>query len=141
VDGQGRVVNSSGYVLNPQITIPQDATNISVAQDGIVSVTRPGAAAPQVVGQIQLVKFSNPEGLVSLGNNTFGESSNSGAPIPGAAGQSGYGPITQGFLEMSNVDIVEEMANMMMAQRAYEANIKVVRAGDEMFAATINILK
>jgi flagellar basal-body rod protein FlgG len=141
VDALGKMVNPSGYVLSPQITVPQDATNIFVVGDGTVSVTRVGLAVPQVLGQIQLVKFNNPQALESLGNNVFAQSANSGSPTTGVPGQSGLGSISQGFLETSNVDIVEEMTNMMLAQRAYEANIKVAKTSNEMFAATIDMFK
>jgi flagellar basal-body rod protein FlgG len=141
IDGLRRVVTAGGDILQPQITVPVDATSIQIATNGTVSVTRPGMAAPQVIGAIPLVKFSNPGGLLSLGQNLFAEGANSGMPQAGNAGTGGRGVINQGFLEMSNVDIGEEMVNMMLAQRAFEFNLKSIKTSDEMLKSVFDILR
>ncbi len=140
-DGQGRLVAADGSILQPQINIPLDATSIQIARDGTVSVTRPGAAAPQVLGQIQLVKFSNPAGLVSLGQNYYAQGASSGMPAAGVAGAGGFATIEQGFLEASNVDMAEEMTQMMLGQRAYEFNLKSIKTADEMLESVFDILR
>lgn len=132
MDSDGRLVTSDGYLIQPEIVIPPNATSITITSDGTVNVQIPGVNEPQQQGQIQLAKFSNPAGLNSLGRNLFEESVASGNPIPGTPGQDGFGTIAQGFLEMSNVKVVEEMVNMIAAQRAYEVNSKSIQAADEM---------
>ena len=132
VDQNGAMVNASGYALDPQITIPQDATSVTIAPDGTVTVTQPGQTTPQQVGQITLVKFINPTGLNQLGKNLVQTTLASGEPIEGTAGLEGLGTIQQGFLEMANVDVAEEMVNMIIGQRAYEANSKTIQTVDSM---------
>lgn len=132
IDQNGNMVSSSGYQLNPQITIPQDVTSVTIARDGTVSIMTAGASAPTQVGQITLVHFINPGGLNLLGNNIVQPTTASGDPIEGNPGQDGLGTIRQGFLEMSNVDVAEEMVNMIIGQRAYEANSKTIQTVDQM---------
>jgi flagellar basal-body rod protein FlgG len=138
-DGQGRLVNSDGYLLEPQITIPENATSISITSDGNVSVVIPGNTEPQAIGQVQLVNFVNPAGLSNMGRNLMTETAASGNPIVGTPGQDGLGSIAQGFIEMSNVQVVEEMVNMIVAQRAYEVNSKAIQASDEMLQQANNL--
>jgi flagellar basal-body rod protein FlgG len=133
-DGTGRVVTSDGFPLQPGITIPDDATSVTVGSDGTVSVTQPGQTASQQIGTIQLARFVNPAGLVSVGRSLFVPTSASGDPIVANPGTEGMGTLGQGFLEMSNVKVVEEMVAMIMGQRAYEANSKAIQTADEMLA-------
>lgn len=132
LDGQGRVVTSEGYQLQPGLNIPEGATNITIAVDGTVSVTTAGATEPTEVGQIQLAAFLNPPGLQPEGDNLLSETPASGAPQVGAAGLDGRGRVRQGALEASNVSMVEELVAMIETQRAYEVNSKVVKSVDEM---------
>jgi flagellar basal-body rod protein FlgG len=140
-DGQGRLVTANGDILQPQINIPLDTTSIQISNNGTVSVMRPGLAAPQVLGQIQVVRFPNPSGLISIGTNLYGQGPNSGIPQTGIAGIGGFGAINQGLLEMSNVDTAEEMVQMMLAQRAYQVNIKSLKSADEMLESVFDILR
>lgn len=139
IDGQGRLVTSDGYPVQPEITIPAGAKEISIGEDGTVSATLAGQSAPQELGQIQLVGFTNPAGLESLGRNLFVQTEASGEPVPGTPGQDGLGTLAQGYVEMSNVKVVEEMVNMIIAQRAYEVNSKSIQAADEMLNIANNI--
>ncbi len=136
----GRVATSDGLFLTPEITIPEDAVSISVGFDGRVSVVQTGTNEPQEIGQIELARFINPAGLAAVGHNLFEETPASGAPITGAAGEDGFGRINQGYLEMSNVDVVTEMVNMIVAQRAYEINSKAIQTADDM-SSLVNNLK
>ena len=122
LDSQGRVVNSDGFPLDPEITIPNDAVNITVGTDGTVSVLQAGNTTPQQVGQIQLASFPNPAGLSGQGRSLFQKTTASGDPITGAPSQGGLGGLSQGVLEISNVSVVEEMVNLISGQRAYEIN-------------------
>ena len=131
-DAAGGLVTSDGYPLEPAIVIPPDATSIAIAADGTVSVTQPGSDTPNQVGQLTLAKFANPAGLTSLGRNLFAATGASGQAGTGGAGTEGYGTISQGFLEKSNVNVVEEMVNLISAQRAYEVNSKVIQGSDRM---------
>lgn len=139
LDSQGRIVNSDGFPLEPEITIPNDAISITIGTDGTVSVLRAGEQAAQQVGQIRLVNFPNPAGLVGLGRSLFQISTASGEPIEGTAGQDGLGGISQGILEVSNVSVVEEMINLITAQRAYEINSRAIQAADEMLQTASNL--
>jgi flagellar basal-body rod protein FlgG len=140
VDTTGNLVTADGNPVQPAITIPPDALAITVGTDGTVSVTTPGQQQPAQVGTIQLATFQNPGGLTSLGQNLFGATGASGDPIIGSpGGAEGMGTIQQGMLEESNVDIVQEFVNLILAQRSYEANSRVVHAADEMFQ-TLNQL-
>jgi flagellar basal-body rod protein FlgG len=133
LDGQGNLVTQDGNPVQPAITIPVSATSVTVAQDGTISVTLPGQTAAQQVGALQLALFSNPGGLNSTGSNMFLATTASGDPVVGAPGGSeGLGSIQQGMLEQSNVSVVDEFVNMIVAQRSYEANSRVVNAADQM---------
>jgi len=138
-DETGRIVTSEGYPLEPAITIPQGALNPAVSSDGHVTVTIPGQNAPQDLGQIQVARFTNPAGLDSLGGNLLKETAASGAPVVTNPGTDGSGTIQQSFLEMSNVQVVEEMVNMIVAQRAYEMNSKVITTCDQMLEKADNL--
>jgi flagellar basal-body rod protein FlgG len=130
----GALVTSDGDLLDPQITIPQDAQSITIAPDGTVSFSQNGQTAAQLAGQIQLVNFQNPAGLNSLGRNLFTPTDASGDPIVGTpGGQEGLGSVLQGYIEQSNVSVVEEFISLIVSQRAYEANSKVVKAADDMY--------
>jgi len=131
-DSTGRVVTSDGFPLQPDIVVPANATEISVSTDGTVSVLLAGQAQPQQVGTITLARFINPAGLSAVGRNAYVETAASGPPITGVAGQEGLGTIGQGFLEISNVDVVQEMVALIIAQRAYEANSRGIQTADEM---------
>jgi len=134
-DNQGNIVTPEGYPLQPNINIPENALSITIANDGIVTITQPGSInAPTQIGQIQLATFINPGGLLSIGSNLFLESGSSGAPTPNTPGQNGAGTIKQKYVEMSNVDVAEELVSMIQAQRAYELNAKVVTTSDQMLA-------
>lgn len=140
LDNEGNVVNSDGYRLLPEIVIPEDATQISVGVDGIVSVLQAGATEMTQVGQIELANFVNPAGLHSLGDNNFINTASSGDPINSIPGLNGLGQTRQSFVEMSNVQLVEEMTDLITGQRAYEANSKAIVTSDEMLQ-TVNGLK
>ena len=134
VDRDGNMVTSDGNAIEPQITIPQDAQQISIATDGTVSYTQPNQSAAQQAGQIQLANFQNPAGLNSLGGNLYAPTDASGQPTVGTpGGQEGLGTVLQGYTEQSNVSVVEEFINLIVAQRGYEANSKVVKAADDMY--------
>lgn len=132
LNSEGTVVNASGLELDPNITIPDNVSSITIGVDGIVSAQVRGEAAPIVLGNIQVVDFVNPAGLQAIGGNLFVETASSGDPINGVPGENGIGQVKQGSLENSNVDIVEEMVNMITTQRAYEMNSKVVSTSDQM---------
>ena len=133
-DNNGQMVTSSGFVLQPAITIPITAQSITVGRDGTVSVTLPGQVAPQQIGSIQLSTFINPTGLESKGENLYVETGASGNPQTNTPGTNGTGAILQGFVESSNVNVVEEMVNMIQNQRAYEINSKAITTSDQMLA-------
>ena len=128
----GQLVTANGAALQPAITIPPNVASISIGQDGTVSVEAAGGGGAQVLGQIQLARFANPAGLQSMGQNLLKETTVSGAPVVGQAGQAGSGQLMQGALEASNVNVVEEMVNMIETQRAYEINSKAISAVDGM---------
>jgi len=134
LDRDGNLVTSEGDPLEPQITIPADAQSITIAADGTVSYNQPGQTAAQLAGQIQLANFANPAGLNSIGNNLYMPTDASGDPVVGnPGGQEGLGSLLQYYTEQSNVNVVEEFINMIVSQRAYEANSKVVKAADDMY--------
>ena len=141
LSADGQLVTSEGYQVQPGITIPKDATSISISKDGVVSVQIAGQTSTQQVGSLELATFQNPAGLRALGGNTYAETSVSGTPTTGAPGTEGMGTLTQGFLEDSNVSVVEEMVNMILGQRAYEANSRVVKAADEMLSQVNNLVR
>ena len=141
LSGEGAIVTSDGYALEPQITIPANATSISISKDGIVSVSIAGQNAAQQVGTIELAVFQNPAGLRPTGGNLFAPTTASGEPQIGAPGQESHGTLAQGFIEDSNVSVVEEMVNMILGQRAYEANSRVIKAADEMLSQINTIVR
>lgn len=132
VDSQGQMVTASGYSLQPAITIPANATSVTIGKDGTVSVVQAGSTAATQVGTLQLAGFINPAGLQSLGENLLQETAASGAPSANTPGTNGLGFLNQNYLETSNVNVVEEMVNMIQAQRAYEINSKAVTVSDQM---------
>ena len=132
VSATGQLVTSNGYVLQPGITIPANAQAVTIGADGTVSATVPGQAQPQAIGQIQLVSFVNAAGLEPRGQNLFVETAASGAPATAAPGTNGLGTLKQGYLETSNVNVVEELVAMIQSQRAYELNSKAIQASDQM---------
>jgi flagellar basal-body rod protein FlgG len=139
LDSDGRIVNSDGFILEPEIAIPSDSLSISVGMDGTVSVLQAGENTPSEIGTIELARFVNPAGLISMGRNLFMTSEASGDEMTGTAGQDGLGTLAQGFLEMSNVSVVDEMVNMITAQRAYESNSKAIQAADDMLQLANNV--
>ena len=142
LDAQGNIVTANGNPLQPNITIPANATTVTVGSDGTVSVTQSGQTAAQQVGSIQLAMFPNPGGLNTVGNNLYLATTASGDPIVGAPGAAeGMGTIQQGMLEQSNVDIVQEFVNMIVAQRAYESNSRVVTSADQMLQDLANLIR
>lgn len=140
VDSDGRMVTPDGFLLEPEVTIPQDTMAISVETDGTISVMQPGETQPTEIGKLELAKFVNPSGLLSIGRNLYLETAASGEVVAGNPGEDGFGTISQGFLEMSNVNVVDEMVNMIAAQRAYEINSKAIQTSDDMLQ-TMNNLK
>ncbi|MFK7828969.1 MAG: flagellar basal-body rod protein FlgG [Congregibacter sp.] len=140
LNDQGVMVTSAGYQLQPPITIPQDALSVSIAPDGTVSVQQPGTAAATQVGSVQLSDFINPGGLQARGENLYLESGSSGAPQPGTAGLNGLGTMSQGYVESSNVNVVEELVNMIETQRAYEMNSRSISTADQMLQYVSNNL-
>ena len=132
MDAQGQIVTNNGYVVQPGITIPPTAQSISIGADGTVSVTLPGTATPSTLGQLQLANFANPGGLDPKGGNMYAETAASGSPSAGAPGTNGLGRLQQGFVETSNVNVVEELVSMISTQRAYELNSKAIQTSDQM---------
>lgn len=131
-DAQGQLVTSSGFPVQPAITIPPNALSITIAKDGTVSVTSPGSSSPVQVGTLQLVNFINPAGLQAMGENLYVQTASSGTPTPNTPGTNGLGWLNQGYVETSNVNVVEELVNMIQTQRAYEINSKAVQTSDQM---------
>ena len=131
-DRDGQLVTASGFTIQPAITLPQNATSLTVGRDGIVSVTQAGSTATVQVGQLQLATFLNPAGLQSLGENLYTETDSSGAPNLLNPGLDGAGILSQGYTEASNVNVVEELVNMIATQRAYEINSKAIQSSDQM---------
>jgi flagellar basal-body rod protein FlgG len=141
LNAEGAVVTADGNPLEPQITIPADAQEIVIGSDGTVSVTQAGQTAAQQVGTIQIANFQNPGGLNGIGRNLLLPTSASGDATAGNPGENGLGRINQGFLESSNVNVVEEMVNMIVAQRAYEVNSRAVRVADDMLSQINNLVR
>lgn len=137
VNANGEIVNSDGYLLEPSVTIPSGTTKITIAQDGTITATVGGV--PSQIGSISLARFVNPGGLDSIGRNLYLPTVASGDAVTGTPGQDGFGTIAQGFLEASNVNIVEELVGMIIAQRAYEINSKAIQASDEMLQTASNL--
>jgi flagellar basal-body rod protein FlgG len=140
LDQDGTIVNSDGYTLIPQIVVPPDATNISIGTDGTVTVVQPGQTQATQVGQIQTTNFINPAGLHSMGDNLYLETDASGQAVDGTPGVDGLGTLRQGFVELSNVELVVELTDLITGQRAYDSNSKIITASDEMLQ-TVNNLK
>ncbi len=139
LDENGRFVTPEGYVLEPEMTVPEDTLNITVSSDGIVSVLQAGQTESTEIGQIELADFINPAGLRAVGENLFEETESSGNALLNIPGEEGAGKLMQGFIETSNVNIVEEMVNMIIGQRAYEINSKAVQTSDEMLQMANNL--
>jgi flagellar basal-body rod protein FlgG len=132
LDANGQLVTHEGYLVQPGITIPANALKVNISQDGVVTATMSTQAAPQQVGQIQLASFINPAGLDPRGQNLLAETASSGTPTTGAPGANGMGALQQGYVETSNVNVVEELVTMIQTQRAYELNSKAVSTSDQM---------
>ena len=132
VDANGNLVTSNGFTVQPAITIPANAQSVTVAADGTVSVVQPGSATPANVGSLQITTFMNPAGLQAIGQNTYIETAASGTPNAGTPGSTGRGSIQQGYVETSNVNVVEELVSMIATQRAYEINSKAIQTSDQM---------
>ncbi len=140
IDQNGTIVNSDGYTLVPEIVVPEDATDINIGTDGTVTVIQAGQTQAAVIGQITTTNFINPAGLHAMGDNLYIETDASGQPIEGTPGQNGLGTLRQGFVEMSNVQLVVELTDLITGQRAYDANSKIITTSDEMLQ-TVNGLK
>lgn len=132
VDTNGQLVTNAGHVVQPGVTIPANAQSVTIAPDGTINVTLPNQAAPQALGQLQLASFVNPAGLEPRGGNLYTETAASGTPNAGAPGSGGLGGLQQGFVEGSNVNVVEELVAMIATQRAYELNSKAIQTSDQM---------
>lgn len=132
IDSQGQLVTSSGFSVQPAITIPANSLSVTIARDGVVSVTRAGSATPTQVGALQLTSFVSPAGLKSMGENLYAETAASGNPSTNAPGSNGLGLLSQSYVETSNVNVVEELVNMIQTQRAYEINSKAIQTSDQM---------
>lgn len=141
LNSQGNLVNSDGFLLSPQITIPNDATSVTVGIDGTVTVKQPGSTTATQVGQINLARFANPSGLSAEGRNLYSETAVSGTATQSSPGQNGAGTLQQNFLERANVDVVTELVNLILAQRAYEFNTRAVRTSDNMLSATTDLIR
>jgi len=139
LSSDGTIVNSSGFMLSPQITIPEGASNLHIGADGKVSCILPGEQNSSEIGQIELVRFTNPSGLRSLGQNLYVETDASGEPVISVPGEEGTGTIMQGYTEASNVQVVEEMVNMISAQRAFEIISKSITAAEDMLQVANNL--
>ncbi len=139
LSSDGRVVTSDGYFMLPELTIPEDATAVSIGGDGVVEVLMVGQDEPTQIGQIELARFVNPAGLMAIGHNLLVSTGASGDPITDVPTQSGMGQIDQGALETSNVKVVDEMVNMIIAQRSYEMNSKAIQTADDMAGIANNL--
>ncbi len=140
LNSQGQIVTSSGYPLQPGLSVPENATSLTIAEDGTVTATVPGSTQPTQIGNLQLVNFINPAGLQAEGGNVFTETAASGAPQAGTPGLNGLGGLMQAAVETSNVNVVEELVGMIETQRAYELNSKAISATDDMLSYVNNNL-
>jgi flagellar basal-body rod protein FlgG len=141
IDAQGQVVTHDGYLVSPNIQVPQNAISVSIAATGEVQATVPGQTAPQALGTLQLARFVNREGLEAIGDNLFVETSASGPATQANPGADGYGNLQQGYLEEANVNAVTEISSLIAAQRAYEMNARVITASDQMLAASTQMFR
>jgi flagellar basal-body rod protein FlgG len=139
VSPEGVIVTSNGNPLEPSVQIPPDTQQVQISADGVISALAIGQTLPQEIGQIELARFVNPAGLSGLGKDLYAETAASGQPQHGSAGKDGFGQIEQGFLESSNVSVVEEMVAMITAQRAYEINSKTIRTAEDMLSQAVNL--
>lgn len=139
LDNNGRMVTVDGMPIEPAITVPQDATSITISPDGTISVTQPGSSQTMELGQLQIARFPNPGGLEALGRSLFRPTDASGQPLTVQPGQEGAGTLSQGFLEGSNVEVVNEMIDLISSQRAYEINQRVIQASDEMLRKATDV--
>ena len=139
VDGSGNLVTSNGYFMMPQVALPADTSAVVIRENGDIIVTVAGQTAGQTIGQVRLVNFINPAGLESAGGNLYKETDASGQPVEGVAGTGGFGALAQGQLEASNVTVVDEMVNLITAQRAYEINAKAITTSDQMLSTANNL--
>jgi flagellar basal-body rod protein FlgG len=139
VNADGQLVTADGYAVEPNITVPPESTAIQITRDGIVEVTLTGQTDPQQIGQLELAAFINPQGLEAIGDNLYLETPASGSPNVATPGSPGFGTLMQGYLELSNVNAVEEISALIVAQRAYEMNARVITAADEMLQSTTNL--
>jgi len=140
INAEGQFVSTTGYPIEPAVTVPTDAVSIDIGKDGGVNVTD-AAGTSSVVGTIQLVRFPNPSGLTNEGDNLLAETEASGTPTTGTAGENGFGAIQAGFLEKSNVQMVTELVNLITAQRAYEINSRAIKAGNDMLQTANNMVQ
>jgi flagellar basal-body rod protein FlgG len=142
VNATGSLVTSDGFLISPQITVPQQALNVTIGSDGTITATTAGAVnAPIQLGQLTLVRFQNPGGLSAQGRNLFADTPSSGSPVTATPGQNGVGLVQQGFIERSNVDVVTELVGLITAQRAYEFNTRAVRTADNMLSSTSELIR
>lgn len=140
VSDTGSIVTNGGYKLLPNVTLPQDVQDVTVSPSGLITATS-GSGQPVELGRVEMARFVNPSGLMSLGENLYGETAASGQPVTGFPQEQGFGRLLQGMLESSNVEIVQEMTDMIAAQRAYEINAKAIRAGEDMMQATSDLIR
>ncbi|MEW6441379.1 MAG: flagellar basal-body rod protein FlgG [bacterium] len=139
VDSEGRIVTATGYPLDPETSVPEDTREVFISADGILSVTQGDSNVPTEIGSLELARFVNPGGLRPMGQNLFLATTASGDEVTGVPGEDGMGTVAQGFLEMSNVNVVEEMVNMIISQRAYEINSKAIQSADQMLQMLNNL--
>lgn len=140
LDSMGQLCTTDGLLIQPQTSIPSDTTEIDITEDGNISVTTGTSTTQQIVGTLQLVRFQNPSGLLSVGHNLYVETAGSGNPIQDTPGQNGMGTISQGFLEGSNVQIVEELISLIKAERAFETNSKIINASSDILKQSNNMV-
>ncbi len=141
LDSQGQLVTNDGYLVEPGITVPQNATKVSISSNGVLQASIPGQTAPQDLGQLQLARFINKVGLESIGDNLFVETAASGPAIDGSPNTEGFGNLLQGHLEEANVNAVTEISSLIAAQRAYEMNARIITAADQMLSATTTMFR
>jgi flagellar basal-body rod protein FlgG len=139
INADGAIVTADGFALEPSITVPPEAVSVQITRDGIIEASLTGQAEPQQLGQLEIATFINPPGLEAIGDNLFLETAASGSPNVATPGSAGFGTIMQGFLELSNVNAVEEISALIVAQRAYEMNARVITAADEMMQSTTQL--